>query len=69
MRESMGMAEIKASTLAADTLQLLEASRLAGMSGDPDDLVVFDTPRGSFIMQLAPQFAPAHVAAIRRLIP
>ena len=44
MRESTGMAEIKASTLAADTLQLLEARRSAGMSGDPDDLVVFLDP-------------------------
>jgi len=34
----------------------------------PDDLVVFETPRGAFIMQLAPQFAPAHVAAIRALV-
>lgn len=34
----------------------------------PDDLVVFDTPRGPFIMQLAPQFAPAHVAAIKAMV-
>jgi hypothetical protein len=44
MRESTGMAEIKASTLAADTLRLLEARRSAGLSGDPDDLVVFLDP-------------------------
>jgi hypothetical protein len=44
MRESTGMAEIKASTLAADTLKLLEARRSAGLSGDPDDLVVFLDP-------------------------
>ena len=44
MRESTGMAEFKASTLAADTLRLLEARRSAGLSGDPDDLVVFLDP-------------------------
>ena len=44
MRESTGMAEIQASTLAADTLRLLEARRSAGLSGDPDDLVVFLDP-------------------------
>lgn len=31
----------------------------------PDDLIVFETRAGRFVLQLAPRFAPAHVAAIR----
>lgn len=34
----------------------------------PEDLIVFETARGRFIIQLAPAFAPAHVAAVRALI-
>ena len=31
----------------------------------PENLVVFETARGRFYLQLAPGFAPAHVAAVR----
>ncbi len=34
----------------------------------PDNLVVFDTPKGPVTMELAPDFAPAHVAAVKALV-
>jgi peptidylprolyl isomerase len=34
----------------------------------PDALVQVTTPRGKFLLQLAPDFAPAHVTAIRDLV-
>ncbi|HEY1752069.1 MAG TPA: peptidylprolyl isomerase [Caulobacteraceae bacterium] len=34
---------------------------------DPDDLLVIDFARGRVVIELAPQFAPAHVANIRKL--
>ncbi|WP_164157025.1 peptidylprolyl isomerase [Sandarakinorhabdus rubra] len=34
----------------------------------PDDLMVMDTTAGQMVIQLAPAFAPAHVAAIKRLV-
>lgn len=34
----------------------------------PDDLVLIDTAKGTLAIELAPKFAPAHVAAIRRLV-
>ena len=33
-----------------------------------DNLVVFETARGRFYLQLAPEFAPAHVAAVRAAV-
>ena len=35
---------------------------------DPDDIMVMDTAAGRMVVQLAPQFAPAHVAAIKALV-
>ncbi len=35
---------------------------------DPDDIMVMDTAAGRMVIQLAPQFAPAHVAAIKALV-
>jgi peptidylprolyl isomerase len=34
----------------------------------PDDLLLLDTPKGTLTIELAPAFAPAHVAAIRALV-
>ncbi len=34
----------------------------------PDDLLLLDTPKGTVTIELAPGFAPAHVAAIRALV-
>lgn len=34
----------------------------------PDDIMVMDTAVGRMVVQLAPQFAPAHVAAIKALV-
>lgn len=46
-------AEIEAAAPAADWAAV-----------DPANLLVFETPRGRFVIELAPGFAPAHVAAI-----
>jgi peptidylprolyl isomerase len=35
---------------------------------DPDDIMVMDTSAGRMVIQLAPSFAPAHVAAIKTLV-
>lgn len=35
---------------------------------DPDDIMVMDTAAGRMVIQLAPAFAPAHVAAIKALV-
>lgn len=35
---------------------------------DPDDIMVMDTAAGQMVVQLAPQFAPAHVKAIKALV-
>lgn len=35
---------------------------------DPDDIMVMDTSAGRMVVQLAPEFAPAHVAAIKALV-
>jgi peptidylprolyl isomerase len=35
---------------------------------DPDDIMVMDTAAGRMVVQLAPQFAPAHVNAIKALV-
>jgi peptidylprolyl isomerase len=40
----------------------------AWISIDPDDIMVMDTAVGQMIIQLAPEFAPAHVAAIKALV-
>lgn len=57
-------------TAAAPTPSEIEANAPAAAwtAIAADDLVVFDTPRGPFVMQLAPQFAPAHAAAIKALV-
>lgn len=34
----------------------------------PDNLVIFETGAGTMVLELAPDFAPAHVAAIRALV-
>lgn len=33
-----------------------------------ENLVVFETSRGRFVLELAPDFAPAHIAAVRSLV-
>ncbi|MEI6486602.1 MAG: peptidylprolyl isomerase [Sphingomonadales bacterium] len=35
---------------------------------NPDDIMVMDTAAGRMVVQLAPDFAPAHVAAIKALV-
>ena len=35
---------------------------------EPDDIMVMDTGAGQMLIQLAAQFAPAHVAAIKQLV-
>jgi peptidylprolyl isomerase len=35
---------------------------------DPDDIMVMETAAGRMVVQLAPTFAPAHVAAIKALV-
>ncbi|WP_353218310.1 peptidylprolyl isomerase [Sandarakinorhabdus sp.] len=35
---------------------------------DPDDIMVMDSAAGRMVIQLAPSFAPAHVAAIKALV-
>ena len=34
----------------------------------PDDLLLVETPRGTLTIELAPDFAPAHVAALKALV-
>ena len=34
----------------------------------PENLLVVESPRGTVVIELAPQFAPAHVASIRTLV-
>jgi peptidylprolyl isomerase len=38
------------------------------LSIDPDDIMVMETAAGRMVIQLAPAFAPAHVAAIKQLV-
>lgn len=35
----------------------------------PDDLIAMDLPQGQVLVELAPRFAPEHVANIRTLVP
>lgn len=35
---------------------------------DIKSLVIFETSRGRLVLELAPDFAPAHIAAVRRLV-
>jgi peptidylprolyl isomerase len=55
---------------AAPTPTDIEASAppTAWIAVAPENLAVFTTPKGKFVMQLAPEFAPAHVAAIKALV-
>ena len=49
--------------------QIIEAAPAAHwLAIDPDDIMVMETAAGSMLVQLAPQFAPAHVAAIKALV-
>jgi len=56
--------------LAAQTAAQIEADAppAAWAPIAADDLVAFETARGRVVVQLAPAFAPAHVAAIRALV-
>ena len=56
--------------LAAPTASEIEASAppSAWAAIPAEDLVVFETARGPLVLQLAPAFAPAHVAAIRAAV-
>ncbi len=70
MKNALLLAALLLATAAAPTPSDIESAAppTAWAAIAPDDMVVFDTPRGAFIMQLAPQFAPAHVAAIKALV-
>ena len=49
--------------------QIIDASPAAHwLAIDPDDIMVMDTAAGRMVVQLAPQFAPQHVAAIKALV-
>lgn len=45
-----------------------QAPAAAWIRIDPDDIMVMDTAVGRMVIQLAPQFAPEHVAAIKALV-
>jgi peptidylprolyl isomerase len=47
---------------------LADAPASAWATINPDDIMVMDTAAGRMVIQLAPQFAPAHVAAIKALV-
>ena len=47
---------------------LADAPASAWLAINPDDLMVMDTAAGRMVVQLAPDFAPAHVAAIKALV-
>jgi peptidylprolyl isomerase len=48
--------------------QLLDASQPSDWrTPDPDDLLYMDLPAGRVVIELAPRFAPEHVANIRTL--
>lgn len=47
---------------------IADAPASAWRAIDPDDIMVMDTAAGQMIIQLAPAFAPAHVAAIKALV-
>lgn len=70
MKNLLLAAVLLLTTAAAPTPSEIEANAPASAwtAIAPDDLVVFDTPRGPFVMQLAPEFAPAHVAAIKAMV-
>lgn len=50
---------------AADIVR--DAPAAAWVAVPPEDLLVVDSAKGQIVIQLAPSFAPAHVAAIRTL--
>lgn len=35
---------------------------------DPANIIVFTTPRGRLVLELAPDFAPAHIAAVKAFV-
>jgi peptidylprolyl isomerase len=47
---------------------IADAPASAWVAIDPDDIMVMDTAAGRMVIQLAPLFAPAHVAAIKALV-
>ncbi|OYQ36105.1 hypothetical protein CHU93_01200 [Sandarakinorhabdus cyanobacteriorum] len=55
-----------ANTSADQIIAAAPASAWAAI--DPDDIMVMDTAAGQMVIQLAPLFAPAHVAAIKALV-
>ena len=64
-----------AATAAADpppgptTAEVLEASKPSDWRGlDPDETVYFELPAGRVVIELAPEFAPEHVANVKRLV-
>lgn len=60
-------AETHASTLTMD--QVLAAAKPdAWRTPDPENTVYFELPAGRVVIELAPQFAPQHVANIRTLV-
>lgn len=50
---------------AADIVR--DAPAAAWVAVPPEDLLVVDSAKGRIVIQLAPGFAPAHVAAVRKL--
>ena len=54
-------------TTSADEI-IAKAPATHWLAIDPDDIMVMDTAAGQMVVQLAPQFAPAHVNAIKALV-
>ncbi|WP_439546362.1 peptidylprolyl isomerase [Sandarakinorhabdus sp.] len=52
---------------AADKI-IADAPAAHWLAIDPDDIMVMETAAGQMVIQLAPAFAPAHVAAIKTLV-
>ncbi len=52
---------------AADKI-IADAPAAHWLAINPDDIMVMDTAAGRMLVQLAPDFAPAHVAAVKKLV-
>jgi len=70
MKRSLAIAALLLLTAAAPTSSEIEANAPpdAWVAIAPDDLILFETSRGPFVMQLAPAFAPMHVALIKAAV-
>jgi peptidylprolyl isomerase len=70
MVAGLGLGAARAQSPPPSSLDLiLGASPDADWRGiDPEDTLYLDLPRGRVVIELAPAFAPAHVANIKRLV-